>query len=72
MTREQALKGFTIWAAKAAFREKDLGTIQAGKRADLTVVDRNPLTCKAEDIPGTQVLYTIVNGRIRYNGTASK
>jgi predicted amidohydrolase YtcJ len=72
MSRKEALKGFTIWAAKAAFQEKDLGTIQVGKRADLTVVDRNPLTCEAKDIPETRVLYTIVNGRIRYQSIDSE
>jgi hypothetical protein len=46
LTREQALKGMTIWAAKAAFEENEKGSIEAGKFADFIVSDIDLLTEK--------------------------
>jgi predicted amidohydrolase YtcJ len=66
MTREEAIKGFTIWAAYAAFQEKLLGSIETGKLADFTVLDRDILTIAPEEILQTNVVYTIVGGKIRY------
>jgi predicted amidohydrolase YtcJ len=64
MTRKEALKGFTIWAAHAAFQEDILGSIEVGKLGDFTIIDRNILEVPEHDILSTKVLYTIVNGRI--------
>ena len=66
MTIEEAIKGFTIWAAYGAFDEDLLGSIEAGKLADFTVLDRDILTIEPEDILKTKVLYTIVGGQIMY------
>ena len=66
MTIEEAIRGFTIWAAQASFREKVLGSIEVGKLADFTVVDKDLLTLPPRDIPGARVLFTIVGGRIVY------
>lgn len=66
MTREEAIKGFTIWAAYAAFQEKVLGSIEIGKLADFTVLDRDILTIAPKEILQTNVVYTIVGGKIRY------
>ena len=70
MTREQAIRGFTIWAAYAAFLEQYLGSIETGKLADFTVIDRDVLTVPAEELLDTQVLFTIVNGKIVYEGAS--
>lgn len=62
LDRLSALKGMTGWAALACFREQDLGQIAAGFRADLTVLDRNPLTVPVEALLGTEVLQTWIGG----------
>ena len=66
MTIEEAIKGFTIWAAYGAFQEDVLGSIEVGKLADLTVLDKDILTVEPKEILTTQAVYTIVGGKIRY------
>ncbi len=66
MTIQEAVRGFTSWAAFASFREKVLGSIEAGKLADFTIVDRDLLSVPPRDIPRARVLYTIVAGKIVY------
>jgi predicted amidohydrolase YtcJ len=66
MTIEEAIKGFTIWAAYGAFQEEVLGSIEVGKLADLTVLDKDILTVEPKEILETQAVYTIVGGKIRY------
>lgn len=66
MTREEALKSYTLDAAFAAFRENELGSLKAGKLADLIVLPKNILTCDPKDLISMQVLYTIVGGQIRH------
>jgi hypothetical protein len=68
MTIEEAVRGFTIWAAVAGFREKVLGSIEVGKLADFTVLDRDIIALPPRDIPTARVLYTIVGGQIVYSG----
>jgi predicted amidohydrolase YtcJ len=66
LTIEEAIRGFTIWAAHAAYQDEVLGSIETGKLADFTILDKNILKIDPREIPGTKVLYTIVGGRIRY------
>jgi predicted amidohydrolase YtcJ len=66
MTREEALRSYTVDAAFAAFQEKTSGSIELGKRADLTVLSRDILTVPDREILKAEVLYTIVDGRVRY------
>ncbi len=66
LTREEALRGFTIGAAYAAFWEDRAGTLVPGKLADFVVLDRDIMTCDAADIPGTKVLQTISAGEVLY------
>ena len=68
MTREQALKGFTIWAAYGAFQEKMLGSIEVGKLADIVVLSSDILTVPPKEILSTMPVYTIVDGIVRYRG----
>lgn len=67
MTREEALKAFTIWAAYGAFQEKVKGTIEYGKYADLTVLSRNIMTIPPKEILETEVEMTIVGGKVVYS-----
>ena len=66
MTREEALRGYTVNGAYAAFETGLKGSLAPGKLADITVLARDILTCPEDDIPGTEVLYTIVGGRVLF------
>jgi len=57
LTREQALRSITIWAAKAAFEENEKGSLEPGKMADFVMLDRDIM-----EIPGHEVLKTNVTG----------
>ena len=66
MSRVEALRSYTINGAYAAFEEDTRGTIKPGKYADLVVLSKDILTIPEDDIPSTEVSYTIVGGKIRY------
>ena len=67
MTREQALVSYTKNAAYAGFEEGLKGTITVGKLADLTIVSRDIMTVPDDEILGTEVLYTIIDGEVRFS-----
>ncbi|MBP5240294.1 MAG: amidohydrolase family protein, partial [Bacteroidales bacterium] len=62
LTREQALRSITIWAAKGYFEEKNKGSIEAGKEADFVVLDSDIMTISEMQIPQTAVLQLFVSG----------
>jgi predicted amidohydrolase YtcJ len=64
MTRMEALRSYTRDAAFAAFEEDIKGTLEPGKLADLVVLSQDILTVPADEIPSTEVLYTVVGGRV--------
>ena len=66
VTRQEALKMFTIWPAHAAFQETDLGTIEVGKLADFTIFDKDIMTIANEDIMSANVIMTVLDGEIVY------
>ena len=66
MSRVEALKSYTINAAYAAFEEGSKGTLKPGKYADLVVLSKDIMTVPDDQIPTTEVLYTIVGGKVRY------
>jgi len=66
MTREEALRSYTIAAAYAAFEENIKGSITPGKLADIVVLSKDILTMPDDEIPETEVLYTIIGGEIVY------
>ena len=68
MTREEALKSYTIWAAYAAFEENIKGSISAGKLADFIVVDRDYMACPESEIKDIRVLQTILGGKVVFGG----
>ncbi len=67
MTRAEALNHLTIWPAYASFREHLVGSISAGKLADVVVLSRDIMTVPAQDILDTRVELTIVNGKVVYD-----
>ena len=66
LTAFEALRGFTLDAAYAAFMENEVGSLVAGKRADFTVLDRNPLGDEAKDLLAAHVRATYLDGKPVY------
>jgi predicted amidohydrolase YtcJ len=64
VTREQALKMFTVWPAYAAFEEKLRGSIEVGKLADLTILSADIMKIPEADILKTRCVMTVINGEI--------
>ena len=62
LTREETLKGMTIWAAYANFEEEEKGSIEAGKFADFIILDNNIMTIEEKEIPNIKVNQTYING----------
>ena len=62
LTREEALRAMTIWAAKANFEEREKGSIEPGKLADITIMDRDLLEAPESSLPSAKALMTIVGG----------
>ncbi|MFH0866342.1 MAG: amidohydrolase family protein [Bacteroidota bacterium] len=69
ITRIDALKAMTIWAAKSFFEEKEKGSIEPGKYADFVVFDKDILSVPENEIPTAKVLMTFINGEKVYNST---
>jgi len=69
-TREEALLSMTLWPAYAAFMEGESGSLSAGKFADFVVLDRDIMTCAAEDILKSSVVLTVLGGRAVYKAEA--
>ena len=63
LTREQAIRGMTIWAAKSAFQENEIGSLELGKSADFIIVDQDLMTVAEDQILDTKVLETFSNGK---------
>ncbi len=63
LTREQALRGMTIWAAYAAFEENEKGSLEAGKWADFVVLDKDLMKAPQESLLNTRVLMTFLAGQ---------
>ena len=64
LTREQAIRFYTINNARLNFEEKKKGSLEPGKYADLIFVDRDVLKCAISDVRETKVLMTMVGGKV--------
>ena len=66
MSREEALRSYTWNNAYAAFEEKIKGSLEVGKLADITVLSKDIMTIPEDQIPTTDVAYTIVGGKVMF------
>ncbi len=64
LSREETLKGMTIWAAYANFEEDEKGSIEVGKFADFIVLNQNIMEIEIEEVPNIKVLNTYINGEL--------
>jgi len=62
LTREQTIRGMTIWAAKANRMEKQVGSLEIGKKADFIILDKNLMIVPADSILQIKVKRTYLNG----------
>ena len=65
LSREETLKGMTIWAAYANFEENEKGSIEPGKLADFVVLDKDIMTIPISEVPNIKVLGTFIDGASR-------
>ena len=72
VSREQALKMFTIWPAYAAFEENLRGTIEVGKLADLTILSADIMKIPFPEILKTRCVMTVINGEIVHESKPQK
>lgn len=66
LSREETLKGMTIWAAYSNFEEKEKGSIEVGKFADFVILDQNIMEVDGSKIPNTKAVTTYLNGEKVY------
>jgi len=66
LSREAALRAATIEGAWLSFQEREQGSIEPGKRADLVVLSEDPLTVPEERLPGIVADLTVAGGRVVY------
>ena len=64
LTREETLRGMTIWAAYSNFEETEKGSIEKGKFADFIITNQDLMTIEVETIPQTEIIATYINGKI--------
>lgn len=67
LTREEALRGFTLDAAWSLFLDKEVGSLEVGKRADLVVFARDIMTVPEAEIPKVEIDYTLVDGKVEHD-----
>ena len=66
LSREDALRGMTIWAARSNFEETEKGSLEKGKLADFIILDKDIMKAEAKEILSTSVLTTYINGEKVY------
>jgi hypothetical protein len=67
LSREEAIRGMTIWAAKADCLEKEIGSLEAGKRAEFIILDKDLMQVGQGEVLQTKVMATYSGGRLLYS-----
>lgn len=67
LTRQETLKGMTIWAAVANFEENEKGSLEVGKYADFVILNQDIMEVEDSQIPKTKVMFTFINGEKVYS-----
>ena len=62
LSREEALRGMTIWAALASFEEERKGSLEVGKRADFIIIDRDIMKVSEENVVKAEIIDTYISG----------
>jgi hypothetical protein len=71
LSRAQAIQFYTINNAKLLFLEDQVGSLEAGKRADFAILDHDLLTCPEDEIKATRALATYLDGKRVYAAAAA-
>jgi predicted amidohydrolase YtcJ len=66
LSREEALRGMTIWAAKSNFEEHEKGSLEKGKLADFIILDKDLMKISSPEVLKTSVLATYIGGEKVY------
>jgi predicted amidohydrolase YtcJ len=66
LSRDEALKSYTLWNAYGIFKAKRIGSLRPGKLADIAVLSKDIMTIPADQIPEAKVDYTILDGKVVY------
>ncbi|MEP6675057.1 MAG: amidohydrolase family protein [Ferruginibacter sp.] len=66
LSREQAMRGITIWAARSGFEENKKGSLEAGKFADFIIIDKDLMYCAPMEILEAKIISSFINGEIVY------
>lgn len=72
LTREEALKGMTIWAAYSLFEEKEKGSLEPGKKADFVILEKDIMQCPIDETFKVKVKETRLGGNPVFNYSSSK
>ena len=72
LTRDEALRGFTLDAAYSLFLDTEVGSLEVGKKADLVVFDRDPMSVPEAEILAIKVDLTLVDGRVVFERGVKK
>jgi len=68
LSRQDAIRGMTIWAARSNFEETEKGSIEKGKLADFVLMDTDLMNASFEEILRAKVLKTFCGGEVVYSG----
>jgi predicted amidohydrolase YtcJ len=66
LSREEAIKGMTIWAAKSNFEEVEKGSLEKGKFADFIILNKDLMTIDAKTVLDISVFATYIGGKKVY------